>query len=475
MRDRRRARGRTDRVPAPDVVVVGAGIVGAATARELTVRGAHVLLVDRGEVSSGTTGLGEGNVLACDKPVGPELALTLAGLRAYDEIERRLGPEARIRRKGALVVHPDAATWAAEPERVARLQAAGVEAELLDAGRVRRLEPRLTGDLHGASRFPGDLQCDPRAIALALAREAAEGGGDVRTGCAVEAIELRGARVAGVRTAGGTVAAGAVVIAAGAWSAELAATAGLALPVEPRWGQLVRLATRDQPPAADDAPSGASARTRGDRSGDAAGGRGDRSGDAAGGRGDRSGDAAGGRGDRPRDAAGGRGDRSGAVTEGRGDPAWIRHKVIDGSYLGSVLSADAGLQVTTVLETAWDGHVLVGSSRARRGFDTAVDPAVSEAMLSRAARLMPGLAELRVDAAWAGLRPWLPDNLPAIGPSRSVPGLWVATGHEGAGVALGPVTGRLLAEALCGEPPQLDLAPFDPDRFAARRPPNGRS
>jgi glycine/D-amino acid oxidase-like deaminating enzyme len=418
-------------VPAPDVVVVGAGIVGAATARELTVRGAHVLLLDRGEVSSGTTGLGEGNVLACDKPVGPELALTLAGLRVYDEIEARIGAEARIRRKGALVVHPDAATWATEPERVARLQAAGVEAELLDAAPARRLEPRLTGELHGASRFPGDLQCDPRAIARALAREAAEAGGDVRTGCAVEAIELRGARVAGVRTAGGTVAAGAVVIAAGAWSAELAATAGLALPVEPRWGQLVRLATRDQPPAADDAPSGASARTRGDR--------------------------------------------SGAVTEGRGDPAWIRHKVIDGSYLGSVLSADAGLQVTTVLETTWDGHVLVGSSRARRGFDTAVDPAVSEAMLSRAARLMPGLAELRVDAAWAGLRPWLPDNLPAIGPSRSVPGLWVATGHEGAGVALGPVTGRLLAEALCGEPPQLDLAPFDPDRFAARHPPNGRS
>jgi glycine/D-amino acid oxidase-like deaminating enzyme len=145
----------------------------------------------------------------------------------------------------------------------------------------------------------------------------------------------------------------------------------------------------------------------------------------------------------------------------------IHHKVVDGSYMASVASAEAGLQVTTVLETTWDGDVLVGSSRARRGFDTAVDDAVSDAMLARAARLMPRLRGLRRAAAWSGLRPWLPDHRPAIGPSRRVPGLWIATGHEGAGVALGPVTGRVLAQAYCGEEPVVDLAPFDPDRFAA--------
>ncbi len=79
---------------------------------------------------------------------------------------------------------------------------------------------------------------------------------------------------------------------------------------------------------------------------------------------------------------------------------------------------------------------------------------------------MPAVADLPVDEAWTGLRPWLPDNLPAIGPSARVPGLWVATGHEGAGIALGPVTGRVLAQAFCGEKPLVDLAPYDPDRFA---------
>jgi glycine/D-amino acid oxidase-like deaminating enzyme len=118
-----------------------------------------------------------------------------------------------------------------------------------------------------------------------------------------------------------------------------------------------------------------------------------------------------------------------------------------------------------VIETTWQGDVLVGSSRERRGFDTGVDPAVTAAMLERATELMPQVAGLAQADAWAGLRPWLPDGLPALGPSRAVPGLWIATGHEGAGVGLGPISGELLASALCGDRPALDLTPFDPDRF----------
>ena len=87
------------------VAIVGAGIVGAATARALARRGVEVELIDAGEVSGGTTGLGEGNVLCSDKDAGPELALAVLGRAAYDEIEVTYGERARIRRKGALVVH----------------------------------------------------------------------------------------------------------------------------------------------------------------------------------------------------------------------------------------------------------------------------------------------------------------------------------------------------------------------------------
>jgi D-hydroxyproline dehydrogenase subunit beta len=352
------------------VVVIGAGIVGASVAGELAVRGVDVLLLDAGAVSSGTTGLGEGNVLCSDKDAGPELELAVLGLAAYDEIEASYGERARIRRKGALVVHRSEAGIAAERARIERLRAAGVECELLGPAQARALEPGL-GEMLGATWVPGDLQCDPRAITRAMA---AEPGITLRTHTRVDDL--------------GALRADHVVLAAGPWSAALARTVGLHLPLEPRKGQLVRLG-----------------------------------------------------------------------------PLPVGRKVVDGSYLGSVMSAEAGLQVTTVVETTWDGEVLVGSSRERRGFDTSVDDAVSDEMVARAARLFPRLTSLPRVAAWAGLRPWLPDHLPAIGPCSAAEGVWLATGHEGAGVALGPVTGRLVAQLYCGEPPCADPAPFDPDRF----------
>ncbi len=384
---------------AVDVAVVGAGIVGTACARELAVRGARVALLDRGAVSSGTTGLGEGNALCGDKDAGPELHLAVAGLALFDELEARLGMRARIRRKGSLVVHPDAGTWAGEPARATRLRAAGVRTQLLGPDAVRDAEPELTGRVHGAALFPGDLQCAPRAIAEALAEEAARAGAQVRCGLRVDGVLVDRGRVQGLRTAEGPLSCGAVVLAAGVWSAPLAASAGLDLPVAPRKGQLVLL--------------------------------------------------------------------SGAPGAGR----FLRHKVVDGSYLASVASEDPGLQVSTVAETTWEGDVLVGSSRERRGFDTTVDAAVTAALLDRAASLVPGVRALRPVEAWAGLRPWLPDGLAAIGPSEAVEGLWAATGHEGAGVVLGPVTGRVVAQVLCGEAPLVDLAPFAPDRFARRTAP----
>jgi glycine/D-amino acid oxidase-like deaminating enzyme len=380
----------------PEVVVVGAGIVGAATAWELAARGIATVLLDRGEVSGGTTGLGEGNVLCSDKDAGPELDLTVLGMAVYDELDERLGAVARIRRKGSLIVHPDARTWAAEPARAQRLQAAGVAAELVEADRVAELEPQLTGAVCGALRVGADLQCDPRAIARALAADAAARGAAVRTGTEVARVLVdAGGRATGVHlSTGEELSAGAVVLAAGPWTGPLAEAAGVPLPLEPRKGQLLRL--RLPTP----------------------------------------------------------------------DERWLRHKVIDGSYLLSVTSAEAGAQVSTVIETTWDGHLVVGSTRERCGFDPTVDAALEAAVRERAARLVPGVEGLERDAAWVGFRPWLPDHLPAIGPSTRTPGLWLATGHEGAGVALGPITGRVIAGAIAGEPPPMDLSPFAPDRFA---------
>jgi D-hydroxyproline dehydrogenase subunit beta len=334
-----------------DAIVVGAGICGTAAAYFLQERGLDVLLLDRGAVSGGTTGLGEGNVLVSDKPPGSEHELALLGRDLWLELGERF-PAARVTRKGALLLdHPDGA----------------------EAG---QLEPALAPGVR-VLHEPEDLQVDPSGLTRALAAELT-----VREGASVASVEQGSVTLEN----GERLACEHIVIATGPWAAALTG-----LPVEPRKGQVVALA----------AP-----------------------------------------------------------------PQMIRHKLIEAGYVDAVAAGDDGLAIAVVVEQTLDGdEVLVGSSRERVGFDLAVREEVTQAMLERAIRFVPGLAELPVTRSWSGFRPWLRDGLPAVGPLG--PGVWTSTGHEGAGVCLGPISGRLLAQMICGEQPPLDPAPFDPRRFSA--------
>ncbi len=150
-------------------------------------------------------------------------------------------------------------------------------------------------------------------------------------------------------------------------------------------------------------------------------------------------------------------------------PGLIRHKLIEASYVAAAASGEPGRMIAAVIEQTLDGdEVLVGSSRERVGFDDHVCDEVTRAMIERAARFVPALAELPVRRAWCGFRPWLPDGLPAVGAldEGSDGGLWASCGHEGSGVALGPVSGLLLAQLITGEALVCDSVPVDPRRFA---------
>ena len=158
--------------------------------------------------------------------------------------------------------------------------------------------------------------------------------------------------------------------------------------------------------------------------------------------------------------------RKGQLVALAAPPGMIRHKLIEAAYVDAVAAGDEGLALAVVVEQTLDGdELLVGSSRERVGFEPTVREDVTQTMLERATRFVPRLRDLRVTRSWCGFRPWLPDRLPAIGPLR--PGVWTSTGHEGAGVCHGPISGLALAQMICGEQPQLDPAPFDPRRFSA--------
>ena len=108
-----------------------------------------------------------------------------------------------------------------------------------------------------------------------------------------------------------------------------------------------------------------------------------------------------------------------------------------------------------------DGGTFVGNSREFAGFDTTPDPAMTEAILRHAAAFMPSLAETPIAMRGAGLRPYTPDGLPILGPVEGIEGFVMAAGHEGDGVALSAITGRLIADFITTGA-RDDLAPSCP-------------
>ena len=89
-----------------------------------------------------------------------------------------------------------------------------------------------------------------------------------------------------------------------------------------------------------------------------------------------------------------------------------------------------------------------------------------QAIAARAIRFLPRLAQASIIRSYAGLRPWSPDHLPLVGPVESVPGFYLATGHEGAGIGLAPVTGQLIADWIVGGRAPALAEVVRPGRFA---------
>ncbi|WP_328552435.1 NAD(P)/FAD-dependent oxidoreductase [Streptomyces sp. NBC_00358] len=371
-----------------DVVVVGAGMVGAACALYAARAGLGVAVVDRGPVSGGTTGAGEGNLLVSDKEPGPELDLALLSGRLWADLAEERAESIEYEAKGGVVV-------ASTPEGLAALEtfaegqrAAGVLTEPVTADELHSLEPYLAPGLAGAVHYPQDTQVMPALAAAHLLRAS---GARLLTGRTVtEVLRAKDGSVRGVRTDRGDLHAPAVVNAAGTWGAEVASLAGVTLPVLPRRGFVL-------------------------------------------------------------------------VTEPV--PRRVRHKVYAADYVADVASDSAALQTSPVVEGTAAGPILIGASRERVGFDRAFSLPVVRELAEGATRLFPFLSEVRALRTYLGFRPYLPDHLPAIGPDPRVPGLFHACGHEGAGIGLSTGTGLLIAQTLAGGAPDLDLAPFRPDRF----------
>lgn len=411
---------------APDVIILGGGVIGACAALGLSRAGARVTVIERGGgwgegCSWGNGGLivpsharpiaapealrsGLGWMLRPDSPFGLRLkpsltpwllrfarASTARRAAAGEALQRELaveslalfrglaadGIDAAFQELGCLTVHTsqNGAEHALAEATSETGRALG--AEVLTAGEARSLEPALGHSVRAAVLFPREAQCDPVRLVGAVGSSAVEAGVQLRSG--VEAYGLRsdGGGVT-VETTVGALRAGHVVVAAGAWSGRLAKTLGIPLPLQGGKGY-----------AAEYDPSEMPLRL----------------------------------------------------------PLYLHDQRCVANPMGDRTRVTGGL----VLD----------------GLDERFDPRRVES-IAAAARTVLGVHG-RPRLTWRGLRPCTPDGLPVVGIHRRAPRVVFATGHGMLGVTLGPLTGRLVGDAVAGRPAHWAAAALSPERFSPNR------
>ncbi|HNQ87890.1 MAG TPA: FAD-dependent oxidoreductase [Verrucomicrobiota bacterium] len=217
--------------PSHDVIVVGAGIVGAACAAECAGGGLKVLVLDQGPIGGGATGAGMGHIVVMDDSEA-QLALTAFSRQLWLERRPRLGPDAESVICGTLWVAADAEEMAEVRRKHGVYAEHGIRSEVLTGAAVADAEPNLRAGMAGGLRVPDDGVVYPPCVARLLLEEAQRQGAQIRLGAAVRGLLAEG----GVQLEDGSrLAAGCAVNAAGPWSPAL--TPGL--PVRKRKGHLV--------------------------------------------------------------------------------------------------------------------------------------------------------------------------------------------------------------------------------------------
>jgi glycine/D-amino acid oxidase-like deaminating enzyme len=376
--------------PTADVVVLGAGVMGASIAFHLARRGAgRILVLDKGDVASGGSGRSSA-LVRMHYSFPPEVDLAVTSLAIFRDWKDYVGRDGHFRETGFVRIVPEREIPRLE-KNVAMQRAHGVDARVVSREELSEIAPAWrVDDVPLAAWEPGSGHGDGAGVATDFLERAREMGVEYRSGTRVLSFRVEGERVAGVRTDRGDVAAPRVVAATGPWSRPLFAAAGFDLPVE---GEYHEVAILKDPPG---------------------------------------------------------------LT--RVGPACI-----DGI-------------TTTYFRPEVGGLTLVGDFWGRRGADPdafAQSPSSDSlaGLVARAAGRVPALEDAAIWRGVTGVYDVSPDFRPLIGPTPGVEGLFVVCGFSGMGFKISPAVGLCVAEWLLdGLPSSVDIAVFDPARFAKGEP-----
>lgn len=228
-----------------DVVIIGGGVIGCATAFFLAKAGLAPLVLERDQLGCEASGEAAGMLApqAEADQAGPFFEFGLAGRRLFsplaEELKAATGIEIEHRPIGILVPFFGDSDREALLARARWQQKSGLVAETLDRREAIAAEPLLSDKVEGAISFPEEAHVNSRGLVMALAAAAGKHGASFATDRPVTSVIRDGDKVAGVRCHGATVSTRTVVLAAGPWSSLFGEALGLSIPVSPAKGELL--------------------------------------------------------------------------------------------------------------------------------------------------------------------------------------------------------------------------------------------
>ena len=411
-----------------DVVVIGGGIAGCATAYHLSRRGVRVVLCDRREIGAEQSGRNWGFVQQQGRS-WTEVPLMVESNKMWRTLERDLGADLDWVQGGHLIPAADATRLAALRQWLEVVPRVGLDTRLLSGEEVADLIPSMAGRFVGGLYTASDGHVDPVKTTAAFCRASIAHGASVLTDCPVESITASAGTITGVTTSRGKIRTTRVVCAAGGWSAGLLRPLGLDLP-----RRLVRATVARTTPGPAVTPVAVWGPTLAFRQ-----------------------------------RSDGRFDLGAQGMDYDITLEWFRHPR---GWLRKYLRErkDAGVHIGAPLFR--DLMALAPWSRARRrpfAYDPKAEPRPNPSRASRSLgelhRLFPMLNGLTLERSWAGYMDATPDSLPVLGDAPRPRGLVLATGFSGHGFSLGPIVGRLMAELIVDRRASLDLHAFRFSRF----------
>ena len=389
-----------------EILIIGGGMAGSATAFQLAQLGRDVVLLERGEIASQASGQNAGGLGGAGWGNVPNLLsyLTAGSLDIFKQLQIDMGYDMELRQAGGMTGIHTEEQFEYVANQVHSLQANGYDAELLTVREARGIEPGINPELLGASYFPGRGNADPVKSTRSFAHAAERAGASINTGQNVSSITIRGDGTYSVQTDSGEFRCQTLVLAVGSWSGPVGRMLGLDIPIKPIRGQM--WATAPQPPRVFHMLGSAESSLAWTRD-------------------------------------------NGADED---TPPYVTHR-------GST-------RLTRHLygRQRKNGEIIFGGDREDLGYNMKPDPAGIEVNRGHAADVIPFVADLPIARTWAGLMPFSLDGSPIIGRIPLRDNLYIVSGLASSGFGRGPMAGKLAADYIhTGHMPHV-LAESDPAR-----------